>query len=315
MPTSDMPDPTKTWRLADLQGWPQGNWLAVLGRPIQHSLSPAMHNAALAEMARHNPSLQGWRYLRFEVAPEELPRGLELFRAQNFRGLNLTVPHKVEVLPHLRGLAEEAHCMGAANTLLLYGDGYHGRNTDGYGLAQAVREGLGFGLEGRVVILLGAGGAARAAAVQCLQSGVEELWIGNRNQERLAALLGQVESAQKSLGTQVPVKGFAIHEPPENLPQAPLVINATSLGLKADEPAPIELSRLPKPSGVFDMIYNPPLTPLLQQAETLGVPFANGLGMLIWQGTRSLEHWTGQEVPVETMRQAALTALKGGRDA
>jgi shikimate dehydrogenase len=184
-------------------------------------------------------------------------------------------------------------------------EGYHGHNSDGYGLAAALRTDLGAALEGATVILLGAGGAARAAAVQCLLDGCAALWIGNRNQDRLAGLLRQIETA----GMPGAVRGFDLSDPPDDLPRSGILINATSVGLKPEDPAPIGLERFEPALKVYDMIYNPAETSLLRRARALGMPAANGLSMLVWQGVRSLEIWSGAKVPATAMDAAARAAL------
>lgn len=282
--------------LKDLEGWNfAGTALAVLGHPIRHSLSPRMHNAALAALARTDPRYGAWQYFRFDIDPADLPRALPLFHARGFHGLNLTVPHKVIAVPHLREIDPAAQAAGATNTLVRRADGWSGRNTDGYGLAAALSETLGRDLRGAHVLLLGAGGAARGAAVECLQAGCASLTIANRTPQNLAALLREVAP----LAPDIPVTAFV----PGKLPAGTLVVNATSAGLKPDDPLPVDLAKLPpRPAAVFDMIYNPPETPLLKQARDLGIPAANGLAMLIHQGAKALEYWTdvpaGRHAPV-----------------
>jgi shikimate dehydrogenase len=304
-------DPVYT--LDDLAAWSSSSTaLAVLGHPIRHSLSPAMHNAALTELGREQAAFAAWHYYRFDVPPDDLPRALALFHQRGFRGLNLTVPHKVIAFERVTSITPEARLIGAVNTLLRteVPGGWEGRNTDGYGLATAVRESLGIDLAGAAVILLGAGGAARAAAVECLQRRCASLWIANRTLARLEALLALL----RPLGDGLPVRGFDPQSPPAGLPPGALVINATSAGLRTEDPPPIDLTHLPRPAGVYDMIYNPPQTPLLHQAAALGMPQANGLAMLVHQGAKSLEHWSG--VPAErtapVMMRAARAALSVG---
>jgi shikimate dehydrogenase len=293
----------------DLDRWSfSGTALAVLGHPIAHSLSPPMHNAALAALARADARFASWRYFRFDVTPEQLPAALGRFHAGGFLGLNLTVPHKVIAWAHVTAAAPGLEAVGAVNTLLR-GDApgaWAGHNTDGYGLATALREDVGVDLAGAPVILLGAGGAARGAAVECLRRGCGALWIANRTRARLDELLALL----RPMAPAVPRHGFAPGAPPAGLPAAAVVINATSLGLRADDSAPVDLARLPRPAAVFDMIYNPATTPLLRQAAILGVPHANGLSMLVHQGAKSLEIWTGvaAERTAPIMRQAALAA-------
>lgn len=303
-----MDDAARTYTLADLDNWSRpGTSLAVLGHPIKHSISPAMHNAALAEMARADARFHDWRYFRFEVPPEELPHALELLHARRFRGVNLTVPHKVLAFasPRVVAIDPAARPVGAINTLRRREDGWEGFNTDGHGLSEGLREDLGVSLEGAPVVLLGAGGAARGAAVECLQRRVASLWIANRTRENLDALLALLAP----LAGGVPVHGFDPRTPPAELPPDAVLVNATSAGLKPADPLPVELAALPAPRAVYDMIYNPAETALLAAARSRGVPRANGLSMLVHQGARALEIWSDHAVPVDAMRRAARAAM------
>ncbi|HWA24212.1 MAG TPA: shikimate dehydrogenase [Lacunisphaera sp.] len=293
-------DQLSTWSFA-------GTALAVLGHPIKQSVSPAMHNAALAAMARTEQRWSNWKYFRFEVPPEQLPAALERFHAAGFHGLNLTVPHKVLAFELVREIDAAAVPIGAVNTLHRTPAGWRGFNTDGYGLAAALAADLGVQLGGSHIVLLGAGGAARGAAVECLRQQCASLWIGNRTRANLDALLDAV----RPLAGSIPMQGFDPANPPAALPSSAVLINATSAGLKASEPAPMDLRRLPPNAKVYDMIYNPPQTTLLRDAAALGLPQANGLSMLVHQGAKSLEFWTGapagQNAPV--MQAAARAAL------
>jgi shikimate dehydrogenase len=291
--------------LADLAGrsFP-GTALAVLGHPIKHSLSPLMHNTALAALARSDAAYADWRYHRLEVPPDELPRALALLHQKKFRGLNLTVPHKVLAFSLVTKVDPAAQPVGAVNTLRWAPEGWHGFNTDGYGLATAVRESFGREFTGAHILLLGAGGAARGAAVECLHRGCASLWLVNRTAANLDTLL----AALRPLAGAIPLRGFAPDAIPADLPAGCLVINATSAGLRDSDPAPIDLPRLPRPASVYDMIYNPPRTPLLRQAETLGLPCANGLAMLVHQGAKALEIWSG--IPAAQTAPAMNDALR-----
>ena len=292
--------------LADLASWSlAGTALAIIGRPVAHSLSPTIHNAALAAMALTQPRFRDWHYCKFDIASNELPQALTLFHQRNFHGLNLTVPHKTLVVEHLVAGDAFVRAAGAANTLLRTEAGWRGANTDGAGLSAALRQDLGVELGGANVILLGAGGAARAAAVECLRLRCASLWIGNRTAAPLATLLADLQM----LAGETALQGFDLAHPPAILPAGALVLNATSLGLNADDPSPLDLNRIPKPAGVSDMIYRPPRTALLRQAAELGIATTNGLSMLVHQGARSLELWTGATVPVSVMHDAARTAL------
>lgn len=294
--------------LADLDTWSRpGTWLAVLGHPIAHSISPAMHNAALRELAQTDPRFASWRYVKFDVPPEQLPQALTRLHEKRFHGLNLTVPHKVLAFGVAAAVDPAAQPAGAINTVRWTERGWQGFNTDGYGLASGIRTDLGLSLAGAHVILVGAGGAARGAAVECLHQKVASLWLVNRTSENLRTLF----DALAPLARGIPFHGFTPAHPPRDLPADAIVINATSAGLRETDPAPIDLSTLPRPAAVYDMIYNPPMTRLLRQAAFLGIPHANGLSMLVHQGAKALEIWTG--VPAEplapAMGRAAAAAL------
>ena len=300
-----MSDSPSVLTLRDLDTWSfAGTALAVLGHPIKHSISPALHHGALAEMARSDPKFLTWKYFRFDVPPADLPEALERLHARKFLGLNLTVPHKVLAVPHVAEIDPRAAPVGAVNTLRWNEHGWHGYNTDGHGLAAGLRDDLQVELAGTHVILLGAGGAARGAAVECLQRGCASLSIGNRTPGNLATLLATL----RSLGSPIPLRGFSPVDPPSDLPRQALVINATSAGLKPGELPPIDLRSLPSPAGVYDMIYNPPETSLLRTAALLEIPRANGLSMLVHQGARALSIWSETDVPVDAMRVAAQQA-------
>ncbi len=294
--------------LADLAVWSHpGTSLAVLGHPIKHSISPAMHNAALAALAATDARFADWRYFRFEVHPDDLPRALELLREKQFHGVNLTVPHKIIAFDRVAAVDPAARPVGAVNTLLRTGAGWRGHNTDGYGLAAAVRATLGRDLAGSHIVLLGAGGAARGAAVECLQRGCASLAIANRTRANLDTLLATLAP----VAGRIPVRGFAPDAIPADLPAGALVVNATSAGLKPTDPLPVDLAALPRPAAVFDMIYNPPQTALLRAAAGLGLPHAHGLAMLVHQGAKALEIWSGVPAPqtAPVMSAAAHAAL------
>jgi len=294
--------------LSDLVRWPHaGTGLAVIGHPIGHSVSPQMHNAALAALAGTDRRYATWRYDAFDIDPADLPAALDRMGALGFRGVNLTVPHKVLALGLVSRADAEAGEAGAVNTLLRDGGGWLGTNTDGYGLAAGVREELGIRLAGTPVVILGAGGAARAAAAECLRSGCAELWIANRTRARLESLLARIAPLAKG----IPIRALDAGRRAEGLARGALVINATSAGLRAGELAPADLALFPGLAAVYDMIYNPPVTRLLGQARELGVAHSNGLGMLVHQGAKSLEAWTGVPAPetAPTMRRAAAKAL------
>ncbi len=263
-----------------------------------------MHNAALAGLALDDERFATWRYHPFDIEPPMLARALGLLAEHGFRGVNLTVPHKVLAVALASDLDPAAAEAGAVNTLARLGEGWRGYNTDGYGLAAAIEEDLGLSLRGSGVVLLGAGGAARGAAVECLRSACSALWIVNRTAATRDALL-------EHLGPLARGTTLGALAPGNPAPPGAILINATSAGLHADDPAPVDLGAFPGVAAVYDMIYNHRRTRLLEQARALHLPHANGLGMLVHQGAKALEIWTGIAArrTAPTMRAAAAAAL------
>jgi shikimate dehydrogenase len=301
-----MTDPVLT--IPDLESWSfDGTALAVLGHPIGHSVSPAMHRAALAALARDDVRFASWSYFRVDVAPEDLSRALGLLHEKGFRGINLTVPHKVVAFGLVSEVDAGARQVGAVNTLLRTPGGWRGSNTDGYGLTEGLREDLGATLEGSDILLLGSGGAARGAAVECLRRNCSSLRIANRTESHLDRLI----EALGPWAAGIPISKTGLAGASVGKAGA-LVINATSAGLRDGDAPPVDLASLPRPGAVYDMIYSPPRTRLLERATALGIPCANGLSMLAHQGAKSLEAWTGapaaRTAPV--MLAAARAALR-----
>lgn len=269
-----------------------------------------MHNAALRELARSNTDFENWRYFRFDISPERLVEAIPFFHRKGFLGLNLTVPHKELAWPAVESVDPSAKPIKAVNTLKRADSGYIGFNTDGYGLSQGIKSELRRSLVASEVLLLGAGGAARAAAIQCLNDGCSKLAIVNRNTSRLATLIDDLNSFEFKRETEI-----TAHAPSDQLPltDSTIIINATSLGLKPDDPVPLPCDSLPRGIHCFDMIYNPPATKLMQRVSQAGGLAANGLSMLVYQGAKSLSIWSGEEPPVPSMRSAAEDALASYR--
>jgi shikimate dehydrogenase len=291
----------------------------VLGYPVRHSASPAMHNAALDHLGLD------WRYLGFEVPPERLPEAIHGARAMRFLGLNLTVPHKLIALGLVDQLDESARRWGAVNTIrfeaqLSAGDWRplgefaepppepilaRGFNTDADAIIRALDEDLGLGLlAGKSVLLLGAGGAGRAAALRLADTGLSALYLVNRTVAKAVAVADEIAELQSGLRLST--------DYPDG--EVDLVINATSLGLRPTDELPFDPARfaLTQARAVYDMIYQPAETRLLGEARRVGCQTANGLGMLLYQGARALELWTGRTAPVDVMRQALQAHVYGG---
>lgn len=279
--------------------------LAVLGMPVGHSLSPAIHNPALVALAETDQQFADWGYVRVEVPIELFETAIPKLFARGFRGLNLTIPHKVRALDLVQSVDPAVVAMGAVNTLIATGDGYRATNTDGFGIAKAVETQLGRRFSDTEMVLLGAGGAARAITVQALQDGVPKLWIGNRSEENLVALLSQLKDAGVNLER---VEPFLFAHPPGDFASDALVINATPAGLKADDLLPVDLRFLGKDGAIYDTTYGT-RNAWARWADEHSRRYADGLAMLIYQGQRSLEIWTGQTVSADIMMAAGKAAL------
>jgi shikimate dehydrogenase len=276
--------------------------LFLLAWPAGHSISPGMQNAAL--QATGFPA----RYSAWEVAPAGLPAAITRLRDASVLGANVTIPHKQAVIPLLDELTPAAAAIGAVNTISNSAGRLTGHNTDGSGFLAALAE-ADFMPQGKRVVMLGAGGAARAVLHALLGSGVERVLLSNRTQataERLA-------SDFAALG-QVAVLGGA--ELPQAVVACDLLINTTSVGMAAGGEAspqvsPLPAALLPASGLVVDLIYRPPVTLLLQRARAAGLRVQNGLPMLVWQGAQAFTIWTGQAAPTLVMRRAAESLLAG----
>ena len=307
-----MPDLQQTtFTLDDLRARAEGRGplppevrLAVLGSPVEHSLSPAMHNAALETLG------SDVRYAKIECAPENLAEAVECARRANFLGLNLTIPHKFAALGLCTELDDTARQLGAVNTLLIDGSRTAGFNTDGPGLVRAIREVFSFDLRDLRVMVLGAGGGAgSAAALQCALEGCPRLVLVNRTENKahdIAQRATQLLHTDRLEGPEDPVTVIPLEESAlrEQLTRTDLVINATSLGMKRTDPRLIPAAILTPDLMVYDMIYRPSLTRLLEDAKSTGARTANGLSLLLHQGALSLEIWLNRPAPLDVMRRA-----------
>ena len=275
--------------------------LGVLGDPIAHSLSPAMHNAALATLVTTTPHLAGVRYHRLHITAEELPEALSLLHAKGFAGANLTVPHKIQALALVESLSPEARRAESVNTLVRTSTGWAGHTTDGRGFLEALRECSGRTTRGRPVILLGSGGAARAVAAACLTDGCASLKLHNRDATKAADLAAALADRRVS------ASGLADIAAPADA----VIVNCTTLGLKPTDASPFPAGLLASGQFVFDTTYGTAPSRLLQDARDRGVAHCDGRPMLRWQGALAFRLWNGM-LPPETPMRAALgeTALR-----
>jgi shikimate dehydrogenase len=273
--------------------------VALFGQPVAENPTQAMVEAAFADLGLD------WRYLTIEVAPDDLADAVRGARAMGFRGFHCTIPHKIAVIPHLDGLGESAALIGAVNCVVARNGELVGENTDGKGLLRAVRCDVG----GANVVLFGAGGAARAIAIELTLAGAARIAVVNRSEERGRELVELVRER-----TQIESDYVAWHGEYAVPPQTDVVVNATSIGLYPDVEArvPLDAATLRPGMVVADVVPNPPRTRFVEEAERAGCTVVDGLEMLVEQGALSVEYWTGSDPDREVMR-AALAAAFGGR--
>ena len=274
--------------------------VGVFGHPVAENPTVVMQAAAF-EFLNLN-----WRYLTIEVFPEDLEAAMNGLRALNMRGINLTIPHKVEVLKYLDEVSPAAALMGAVNTVVRKGDRLIGENTDGKGFLRALTQDAQMDPRGKKVVVLGAGGAARAITVELALAGAERITIVNRSAERGRILTELLNSKTSASATYEPWEG-TYSVPAET----DILINATSIGLppNADDKPNVATDSI-RPSMLVCDVIPAPTTPFLSEAKARGSAVLDGLGMLVYQGAIGFSIWTGEEAPVEVMHQALSRALR-----
>lgn len=266
--------------------------LGIFGDPVSHSLSPAMHNAAYRAL--------GWNcvYIPCHVTPANLGAAVEGLKALNFKGVNVTIPHKQAIFNKLDEVCGDARQSGSINTVVYRNGKLYGFSTDGTGLVNSLKVDGGFDLQGKKVLLLGAGGTAAAVVYRLIEAGIDKLWLMNRTAANAMALREKVKG---STGFEIAVLS---NEHLDTYREAPdLIINTTSVGLHGDE------SILPKeflqPNHfVYDVVYKQGSTRLIREASEIGCKVLTGLSMLLFQGAESFKLWFEEEPPLEVMRQA-----------
>lgn len=265
----------------------------VIGHPIAHTASPAMHNAAFAALGLNA------RYVAFDVAPDAVGDAMCGMRALGVRGLNVTVPHKQAVMPFLDEIADDAAAMGAVNVIHNTGGRIVGYNTDAIGFLRSLEE-AGMDMEGADVALLGAGGAARAVIRAAQIARARSLAIFNRT-------LSKAEALAAAFSTDaMPVSAPGLDNPAfdSTVKHAKIIVNATSLGMKPGDAPPLNFELLDSGRCVIDIIYNPWETAMLRAARERGAHTLNGFGMLVHQAAEAFRIWTGRGAPLDAMRRA-----------
>ena len=277
--------------------------VGIIGYPLGHSISPAMHNAAFKKLKLD------WEYEPFEVNPKDLEEALKGMRALHIAGFNVTIPHKETIIPLIDEVTKNARIIGAVNTVVNQEGRLVGYNTDGAGFIESLRADAKFDPKGKSVVLLGAGGAARAVSVMLAEAKARSLIIADIDGEKARSLSDYV-------GAYFDIKCNFVepnsHELQLAIDDADLLVNATPIGMHPNEKvSPLDKGiKLHKILTVYDLVYNPSETKLLKSAKDAGAKTCSGLGMLVRQGALALTLWTGKEAPVEVMRKAGLAALK-----
>lgn len=266
--------------------------VGVIGWPVEHSLSPVIHNAAFAAMNMR------WIYVPLPVEPGRLDEALAGLDALGFVGVNITMPHKSEAAKLADTLSQDSQRLGAVNTLVIDGGRLHGHDTDAPGFERFLRLDAGFDPRGRSALIFGAGGAARACALALARAGLRRLTVALRDAAHVHRLRGSLDG----LDTEIAVVAFdgATRD------RFDLVVNATPLGFHGEElPAP----ELGPETLVVDLLYRPASTPIQAAARAAGATAFGGLGLLLNQAALSFELWTGQQPPLDVMSAAALAEL------
>ena len=275
------------------------NVFGIIGDPVEHSLSPGMHNAAFKELGLDNI------YVPFQVKAENLEDAIVGAQSLGIKGFNVTIPHKTEVINYLDYLDIAAGLIGAVNTIEFGKNGAVGHNTDGVGAVMAIEEVT--PVKNKKVVIVGAGGASRAIAFQLLLNGVDNLIVANRTVEKAIKL--KTDLVEK-LDHEVKVSGLD-----ENLTQelidTDILINTTPVGMypNVDQKPVVSAGMMHKDLVVNDVVYNPLKTGLLKEADKAGAKSISGLKMLIYQGVEAFKIWTGIEPPVEIFENVLMTEL------
>ena len=277
--------------------------LGIIGHPIGHSISPVFQQAALDDLKIDA------EYRAYEVSPSDVGGFVDSLRSESVLGINVTVPHKEAVMAHLDEIDDWAVEAGAVNTIVNRNGRLAGYNTDGYGFLRALRESGGLDPAGKKALILGAGGSARGVVQALLRADIASLAIANRTLARAQSLADMA----RSRGVQAEAMPLESDRLGDAARSAELIVNCTSLGMThgPDETAsPLRVDRILPTALVYDLVYNPALTPLLNEAEQAGATTLGGITMLVYQGAASFEIWLKRPAPVEVMMDAAMDAMR-----
>jgi shikimate dehydrogenase len=276
--------------------------VGLIGYPLGHSVSPGMHNAAFKKVGLD------FEYVPFEVEPKDLAEALKGLRALHIAGFNVTIPHKESIVPLLDEVTKLARIIGAVNTVLNQEGKLIGYNTDGAGFIDSLKEDAGVNPKGKKAVVLGAGGASRAVSIMLAEVGARSITLTDVLEEKAKTLSGYIGSY-----FEIPCDSVKANSPElqKTIDAADILVNSTPVGMhpKIDQSPLNESVKLHSKLLVYDLVYNPSETRLLKDAKAAGCNPCSGLGMLVRQGASAFTIWTGEEAPIEVMRQAAEEAL------
>lgn len=281
--------------------------LGVIGDPIEHTFSPAMHNAGLDALNLN------YIYLPFHVKPDRLKECIEGAKSMGIQGLNVTIPHKTNVIKELDSIDPVAQMIGAVNTIQFIYDDENvltkGYNTDGYGCVRAIEEKT--SVKGKKVTITGAGGASRAVTFQIANSGIDGLSILNRNVNKAESLVNDLKSNLSTMGVEIDINAYEIDDLKRELDSSDIFIDTTPIGMypNVDDKAIASADMLHEDLVVNDIVYTPMETSLIKEAIEANANVVYGYKMLLYQGIRSFEIWLNQEAPVDEMEKALLDVL------
>ncbi len=275
--------------------------LGIFGHPIGHTLSPAMHNAAIEALGLDMV------YIPFSVRPPRLKDAVEAIRGLDILGINITIPHKEVVIDLLDKLSEEARAIGAVNTIINSNGMLIGLNTDGQGYLRSLKGDAGFNPKGRDIVLVGAGGAARGILTALAGEGPASIIIANRTTSKAESLVDEFKVKFPDIDLRACALDTSELKGP--LKTAALLINTTSLGMEGKGRLELPLEEMPGGAVVSDIVYKPLKTDFLKSAQDLGLVVHDGLGMLVQQGAISFKIWTGLDAPVDIMRNVVEKAI------
>ncbi len=278
----------------------EARWACIIGLPVRHSLSPALHNAAFEALGI------AARYDAREVKPVDVEAAIAALRDPRCLGANVTAPHKQAVMPFLDQLSDEARTLGAVNTIVNRGGILGGDNTDALGLVRWMSQ-VGIDVAGQEAVVLGAGGAARAATLALARLGARRVLVLNRTREKADRLVDDLRP--HACGASLEAGDLTLAGAPTVAP-AGAVVNATSLGHHGGAPE-VHPTWYTPGSTAIELVYNPPITQFMKDARRAGARVENGLGMLLYQAVLAFERWTGHTPPIDVYERAATAALEG----